>query len=386
MLRTFYHFEALRPQFGFILLTDSIHLRIIAATAPLLRRIGIICTLRVLLIHCIMSKRSLFWGQAAGKLGEAVYYRAGGEQRTRTYVAKIKNPKSYMQALQRTKFNNMVAVFRGTSIFVKSFFRPEKTNQSAFNAFVKHNFPLCVTVADKEMCEYGEGCSEDFVFANGSINFNTTPSVVVGKNLGDAESDTTFYWGLTIQASDVEFSHEVQSDVVGLYTGAELYQALVGKNNPYNLPAQFSLSFIECIQGNVAPAYYVYTVNCSAKSTDTLRCIQFPRGAQPPTVTSLMSKITPLGGVYTPETGATHAKIKGLTTLAFGTGYSTVNSMESGIAVCLSYRDSAGLQTTTSVMMYGEELQSQANNYLPTEEAGRSIVDSYQIVSSNIGE
>lgn len=48
MLRTFYHFEALRPQFGFILLTDSIHFRIIAATAPLLRRIGIICTLCVL--------------------------------------------------------------------------------------------------------------------------------------------------------------------------------------------------------------------------------------------------------------------------------------------------------------------------------------------------
>ena len=59
-----------------------------------------------------MSKRSLFWGQASGKLGEAVYYRAGGEQRTRSYVAKIKNPKTRAQALQRTKFNNMVAVFR----------------------------------------------------------------------------------------------------------------------------------------------------------------------------------------------------------------------------------------------------------------------------------
>ena len=34
----------------------------------------------------IMSKRSLFWGNGAGKLGEAVYYRAGGEQRTRAYV------------------------------------------------------------------------------------------------------------------------------------------------------------------------------------------------------------------------------------------------------------------------------------------------------------
>lgn len=333
-----------------------------------------------------MSKRSLFWGQAAGKLGEAVYYRAGGEQRTRTYVAKIKNPKSYMQALQRTKFNNMVAVFRGTSIFVKSFFKPEKTNQSAFNAFVKRNFPLCITVADKEMCEYGEGSSDDFVFANGSINFNTIPSVVAGKNLGDEESDTTFYWGLTIQASNVKFSHAIQGNVVGLYTGAELYQALVGENNPYNLPAQFSLSFIECIQGNVAPAYYVYTVSCSAESTDTLRCVQFPRGAQPPTVAILMSKITPLSGKYTQASGSTPASINGLTTLAFGTGYSTENSIESGIAICLSYRDSAGLQTTTSVMMYGEELQSQANDYLPTAEAGRSIVDSYQIVSSSIGE
>lgn len=333
-----------------------------------------------------MSKRSLFWGQAAGKLGEAVYYRAGGEQRTRTYVAKIKNPKSYMQALQRTKFNNMVAVFRGTSVFVKSFFKPEKTNQSAFNAFVKRNFPLCVTVADKEMCEYGEGSSEDFVFANGSINFNTIPSVLAGKNLGDDESDTTFYWGLTIQASNVKFSHAVQGNVVGLYTGAELYQALVGENNPYNLPGQFSLSFIECIQGNVAPAYYVYTVNCSAESTDTLHCVQFPRGAQPPAIKDLMSKITPLSGVYTQASGSTPASIKGLTTLTFGTGYSTENSIESGIAICLSYRDSAGLQTTTSIMMYGEELQSQANNYLPTAEAGRSIVDSYQIVSSSIGE
>ena len=42
----------------------------------------------------IMSKRSLFWGKASGKLGEAVFYRAGGTQRTRTYVKNVKNPKS----------------------------------------------------------------------------------------------------------------------------------------------------------------------------------------------------------------------------------------------------------------------------------------------------
>ena len=78
---------------------------------------------------------------------------------------------------------------------------------------------------------------------------------------------------------------------MGLYTGAEIYQALVGETNPYNLPAQFALSFIECIQGNVAPAYYTYTVNCAADSTDTLRCVQFPRGSEPPTVAELQTKI-----------------------------------------------------------------------------------------------
>ena len=57
-----------------------------------------------------------------------------------------------------------------------------------------------------------------------------------------------------------------------------------------------------------------------------------------------------------------------------------------GAAICLSYRDSAGLQTSTSIMTYGESLQEQANAYLPSAEAGSSIVDSYTIVSSNIGE
>lgn len=151
-----------------------------------------------------MSKRSLFWGQASGKLGEAVYYRAGGEQRTRTYVRKIKNPKTRAQALQRTKFNNMVAVFRGTSVFVKSLFKAEKSSQSSFNSFVKRNFPLCLTVADKEMVELGEGGSQNFVFANGSVNFNTVPTIVPFKPLGNVENTLGYYWGLAVAGGDVD--------------------------------------------------------------------------------------------------------------------------------------------------------------------------------------
>lgn len=333
-----------------------------------------------------MSKRSLFWGQASGKLGEAVYYRAGGEQRTRSYVAKIKNPKTRVQALQRTKFNNMVAVFRGTSVFVKSLFKAEKSSQSPFNAFVKRNFPLCLTVADKEMVELGEGGSQNFVFANGSVNFNTVPSIIPFKPLGNEENTLGYYWGLAIAGGDVSSPRTVVGDIVGLYTGAEIYQALVGTANPYNLPAQFTLSFIECVQGNVAPAYYTYTVNCAADSTDTLRCVQFPRGAEPPSVAELQTKIVPQAASYTPGAGDKKIQLKGITGVLFGLGNAAFDDITNGVTICLSYKDSAGLQATTSIMTYGKSLQEQANAYLPSADAGSSVVDSYTVVSDKIGE
>lgn len=333
-----------------------------------------------------MSKRSLFWGQASGKLGEAVYYRAGGEQRTRAYVSKIKNPKTRAQALQRTKFNNMVAVFRGTSVFVKSLFKAEKSSQSPFNAFVKRNFPLCLTVADREMVELGEGGSQNFVFANGSVNFNTVPSIIPFKPLGNEENSLEYFWGIGIAGSDVNSPRTVVGDIVGLYTGAEIYQALVGSANPYNLPAQFALSFIECIQGNVAPAYYTYTVNCAVDSTDTLRCVQFPRGAEPPSATELQSKIIPQAANYASGSGDKKIQLTGITGLLFGSGNSASSDIMNGVAICLSYRDSAGLQATTSIMTYGESLQEQANEYLPSASAGSSIIDSYMIISDKIGE
>lgn len=333
-----------------------------------------------------MSKRSLFWGQASGKLGEAVYYRAGGEQRTRSYVAKIKNPKTRAQALQRTKFNNMVAVFRGTSVFVKSLFKAEKSSQSPFNAFVRRNFPLCLTVADKEMVELGEGGSQNFVFANGSVNFNTMPTIVPFKPLGNEENTLGYYWGLAIAGGDVSSPRTVVGDIVGLYTGAEIYQALIGTTNPYNLPAQFTLSFIECIQGNVAPSYYTYTVNCAADSKDTLRCIQFPRGAEPPTVTELQFKIVPQAVNYTSGAGDKKIQLTGITGLLFGSANMASDDIKNGVAICLSYKDSAGLQATTSIMTYGKSLQGQANEYLPSSAAGSSIVDSYMIISNKIGE
>lgn len=86
-----------------------------------------------------MSKGSLFWGNASGKLGESVFYRAGGEQRNRTYVNKIKNPRTRAQALVRAAMNNLVQTYKnGKGIYANSF-PTRKSNQTAFNAFMQAN-------------------------------------------------------------------------------------------------------------------------------------------------------------------------------------------------------------------------------------------------------
>ena len=236
------------------------------------------------------------------------------------------------------------------------------------------------------MVELGEGGSQNFVFANGSVNFNTVPSIIPFKPLGNEENTLEYFWGIGIAGGDVNSPRTVVGDIVGLYTGAEIYQALVGSANPYNLPAQFALSFIECIQGNVAPAYYTYTVNCAADSTDTLRCVQFPRGAEPPSAAELQAKIIPQAANYTSGSGNNKIQLTGITGLLFGSGNSASSDIMNGVAICLSYRDSAGLQATTSIMTYGESLQQQANEYLPSASAGSSIIDSYMIISDKIGE
>lgn len=86
-----------------------------------------------------MSKGSLFWGNASGKLGESVFYRAGGEQRNRVYVKKIKNPRTRAQAIVRATMNNLVQTYKvGKSIYANSF--PNRTSsQTAFNAFMQAN-------------------------------------------------------------------------------------------------------------------------------------------------------------------------------------------------------------------------------------------------------
>lgn len=117
-----------------------------------------------------MSKGSLFWGNASGKLGESVFYRAKGEQRNRTYVKNIANPRTEAQAVNRISMANFSAVFRAYKELFRVSFPNKANNQSGFNAFVKENKTATSPALPKSGLEAGLFVARDMVFSKGSIS------------------------------------------------------------------------------------------------------------------------------------------------------------------------------------------------------------------------
>lgn len=133
-----------------------------------------------------MSKRSLFWGQATGKLGEAVYYRAGGEQRTRTWVAKIKNPRTRSQMRNRMTMHTLTTFFRAGAPYLRESFTNRKQNQSGFNAFVQQSKSPASGVVDDAALKNGFSFPAGYAIARGSAVFAPAaqPQILeVGENL-----------------------------------------------------------------------------------------------------------------------------------------------------------------------------------------------------------
>lgn len=58
-----------------------------------------------------MAKGNLLFGQARGKLGDMVLYRANGEQISRAKAASVKNPKTTGQMIQRMIFGTIAAAY-----------------------------------------------------------------------------------------------------------------------------------------------------------------------------------------------------------------------------------------------------------------------------------
>lgn len=319
-----------------------------------------------------MSKRSLFWGQASGKLGEAVYYRAGGEQRARTWVPKIKNPKSAGQALQRTKMLNMVAVFRGCKVFVNSFFKPAKSSQSPFNAFLAQNFPLCQWITAKRGVADQSGQAIGFQFANGSLGIDTSLTTDIPADFNANKAGLCL-----LLPSIVESSTPDNTEKQSFSRGSSLYKVFTANGNPWGLPASFTLSFVQAFQGKENAQFRTFSVECSETSQDTLHCVQQEPNSAPVTADELAALITVAGSQGLGE----GYKVGGL---IFGDAGASLDSVSNAVCVVISYKDADGKVCSNSSMYATPKFQQYANDYVADSDWGNTILADYTAISNTL--
>lgn len=330
-----------------------------------------------------MSKRSLFWANASGKLGETVFYRAGGQQRNRSYVKNVKNPKTQPQALQRAKFNNMVAVYRGVKTVADSFFT-RKSNQSGFNAFFSQNWGSNAWVANKIMCERAEGVSKGFYMANGALTIDTSNITLEQIDPEFTENvfkeDYAMMWKLPVPLSPTNiFSCAMQN-------GTLLYNLLTASGNPMNLPTKFNVTAVFAEYGLEGIGHRVITVECTPDGKAAWRNVATPAGKKPWTEMQLQTICTIAAATsVTPSVSEEYTgSAVDVTKLSFGLTDAAEAKIQSGLAVIISYTDASGKQCTKSPMVYAESLAGLANQWLPSGEVGSGIVMEYSATSNTI--
>ena len=118
-------------------------------------------------------------GLAKGKVGDLVFYRDGGEQRTRTRVVP-KNPRSAAQMGQRVRLANVPAFYRIMQAIMKDSFSNRPSNQSGYNAFAKGAIEVSPFLT-KEMALAGSVLPAPYMVSRGVIS---DPSCVINSARG----------------------------------------------------------------------------------------------------------------------------------------------------------------------------------------------------------
>ena len=86
-----------------------------------------------------MSKGNMLLGQAKGKVGDVVFYRANGQQQTRAKAAKVANPRTLGQSIQRVLMKNCILVYAALKEICDHSFQNLQYGAPNQRAFMKAN-------------------------------------------------------------------------------------------------------------------------------------------------------------------------------------------------------------------------------------------------------
>lgn len=133
-----------------------------------------------------MSKGSLFFGKATGKLGQIVLSNVKGQQIARAWQPKVANPRTSVQQIQRAKFANAVKFYkRATQNLFKFAFEDKRKTESDYNAFMRHNVELSEIFNRRSYDNMNYPALSAWVISVGSLG-ELTSSAYDSRTLSDA--------------------------------------------------------------------------------------------------------------------------------------------------------------------------------------------------------
>lgn len=130
-------------------------------------------------------KGNPFFGTMRGKLGEQVFMRTGGEQRARTYLKVIGNPRTKSQMSQRVKLANLVGFYRLLRPLLGDSFLRRPANNSSYNAFVKANLASSRVYLTKEQASSGYVITAPYTITDGTLQQSGWDKVTPGFDFTD---------------------------------------------------------------------------------------------------------------------------------------------------------------------------------------------------------
>ena len=238
-----------------------------------------------------------------------VLYRAGGEQRSRTYIKNVKNPKSLAQMEQRIKMASLNGFFKALKSVLRFSFPQRPTNQSGFNAFMAASLPVATTALATEAADKGLSVPLDYAISKGDIILPVGSFAVPTFTDG---ATNTLVGGIQLIPIGSGVQNEIE-DVLPAANGTTIAQAMQSAFDVHpeldaQLPNKFNLVVVGASYADdgFRPYYSIYkferTNDGLVVETPPVSQMQWPNGIFPLWIgTTAIGKALVLAGVQQDE-------------------------------------------------------------------------------------
>ena len=140
-----------------------------------------------------------------GSVGDLTFRQANGQTVVSQKITAIANPRSESQMRTRTKFTNIVSMYRGIRPLLNHGFESKQAGLSDYNMFVRVNMQKTPVYLTKQQIAGGGCVATDYKITQGSL-----PSIVI-SGTGNSSATDIYLGSLSIGAATTvgEFSQAV---------------------------------------------------------------------------------------------------------------------------------------------------------------------------------